>query len=82
MSKAYRTTNLTGLLAIGKPEEKEPLWCEVGHFDKNSNFISNSWPYENIFFPWEWISIPELVELALKSGVEIPDGTVDISRTF
>ena len=82
MSKPYREINLSGVLQIGKEAERMPSPAEYGHFDRNLYFMSNDKVYGGFLFPWEWIYMPEIVEYAKECGIEIPDGTIDISKTF
>ena len=82
MKKPYHVTNLTRVLEIGKDPEQEPHPSEYGHFDKNRYFVSNDPPGQTIYFPWEWIYMPDIVEYARECGIELPDGTIDFSKTF
>ena len=63
------------------PEEEREIWRN-GWFDEHGNYIADEWEQGITFFPWEWAYIPELVEYAKELGLEIPDGTVDMSKTF
>ena len=82
MKKKYRETNLSGVMQIGKEPEREPSPAERGHFDKNLYFVIDDDVWGGFFFPWEWIYMPDIVEYAKECGIEIPDGTVDLSKTF
>ena len=82
MKKPYREMNLSGVMEIGKEPEREPSPGEYGHFDQNLYFVSDDSAWGGFFFPWEWIYMPDIVEYAKECGIEIPDGTVDLSKTF
>ncbi len=82
MKKPYRETNLMRAWAIGREAEPELDPADYGRFDGNRNFVAYDDPDELIFLPWEWVYMPEIVEYAIKCGIDIPDDTVDISRTF
>ena len=82
MKKPYRVTNLTRILAVGKEPEREPAPSEYGQFDADLCFVTKSVPSKTIYFPWEWIYFPEIVEYASECGIKPPDGTIDISKTF
>lgn len=82
MERPYRMTNLAGVMAIGKEIVQAPYPSEYGQFDADKYFVTKSIPNKTIFFPWEWIYMPDIVEYALECGIELPDGTVDLSKCF
>lgn len=82
MKKEYRMTNLARILEIGKDPEREPHPSEYGQFDPAKYFVTKSIPNRTIFFPWEWIYMPDIVEYAKECGIKIPDGTIDYSKIF
>lgn len=82
MNKPYHVTNLTRYLEIGKSAELEPHPSKYGYFDENRNFVFSDFPWGGCFFPWEWIYMPDIVEYAKESGVELPDGTIDYRKLF
>ena len=82
MKKPYHETNLSGILEIGKEPERIPHPSEYGYFDENLNFVCSDIPWGWCYFPWEWVYMPDIVEYAIECGIEIPDGTVDFSKTF
>lgn len=84
--KKYRISNLAYALQIGKENERI-RGCDLpGRFDKEGNYVDDtgsSWPYKIVLRPWEWVVMPEFVELARMQGVEVPDDPpFDMSKTF
>lgn len=81
-----RTNSLSYALQIGKEQNRFSGCVLPGKFDEEGNYVDNtgtSWPYKIVLRPWEWVVIPEFVELAKMQGVEIPeDPPIDMSKTF
>lgn len=79
--KKYKISNLIYVLQIGREEVGEvPGVFSVGYFDEQKNFVICK-PY--VFWPWEWVDVPEIVELAKQRGIEIPENPeVDLSKMF
>ena len=85
-NKKGKTNILSYVLHIGTNQGK-PAGCNLaGRFDEEGNYVDDtgsSWPYKILLRPWEWVVIPEFVELANQQGVEIPvDPPIDMSKTF
>ena len=86
MNKKYkvRTSSLSKLLQIGKKPDLDEN-CDInGYFDDQKNYHPDPrYPDYYSLEPWEWTVIPEIVALAKKQGIEIPeDPPFDISKTF
>ena len=82
MERPYRMTNLAGVMAIGKEIAQDPSPSEYGQFDADKYFVTKSIPNKTIFFPWEWIYMPDIVEYAKECGIKIPDGAIDYRKIF
>lgn len=78
-----RENNLSKFLPNDEPspEEERAVW-RSGWFDEHGNYIADEWEPGITFYPWEWVYIPEILEYARDLGIEIPDGTIDFSKTF
>ena len=81
-----KISNLNYVLQIGhnsKPDPYEPDFYG-GFFDNQKNYHpAYECPWYDDLTPWEWVVIPEIVEQARKSGIEVPeDPPFDISKTF
>ena len=85
-SERIRKSNLAYVLQIGKEQSRIKACDLPGHFDEEKNYVDDtgsSWPYKILLRPWEWVVIPEFVELAKQQGVEIPeDPPIDLSKTY
>ena len=82
MSNHCRVTRLYEFLVGDVTEEKERSPMEYGRFDDSMNFHYVDGPEIVTLYPWEWRLDPEVVKMAERKGIEIPDDTIDLSRTF